>query len=74
MRSRLAVRRRGTALKNRISSALSCSGLPRDFSGDLFGSGSATTRCLSESIAALPAESRFATLPELGLLANSNNA
>jgi transposase len=68
MRSRLAVRRIGTALKNRISSALSRYGLPRDGSGDLFGSGPAAERCLLESIAALPPQSRFATLQELELL------
>jgi transposase len=68
MRSRLALRRIGTGLKNRISSALARYGLPREFSGDLFGSGEAATKCRQASIAALPEHSRFATEGELDLL------
>ena len=44
--------RMGTALKNRISSALARYGLPKQFKGDLFGSGPAATKCREESIAA----------------------
>jgi transposase len=68
LRSRLALRRMGTALKNRISSALARYGLPQQFKGDLFGSGLAATKCREESIAALPAHSRFATEQEWKLL------
>lgn len=68
MRGRLALRRIGTGLKNRISSALARYGLPREFSGDLFGSGEAATKCRQASIAALPEHSRFATEGELDLL------
>jgi len=68
LRSRLALRRMGTALKNRISSALARYGLPRQFQGDLFGSGPAATQCRQQSIAALPAYSRFATEREMELL------
>jgi len=73
MRSRLALRRIGTGLKNRISSALARYGLPKDFSGDLFGSGDAATQCRQASVAALPEHSRFATEQELELLATLEN-
>ncbi len=68
LRSRLALRRIGTALKNRISSALARYGLPKQFHGDLFGSSPLAERCRKESIAALPANSRFATEQEMKLL------
>ena len=68
LRCRLALRRMGTALKNRISSALARYGLPRNFQGDLFGNGEVATKCRQESIAALPAYSRFATEREMELL------
>ena len=68
LRSRLALRRMGTALKNRISSALARYGLPQQFKGDLFGSGPAATRCRQNSVAALPTYSRFATQREIQLL------
>src|SRR5260370_38343672 len=61
LRSRLALRRMGTALKNRISSALARYGLPQQFKGDLFGSGPVATKCREECSAALPAYSPFAT-------------
>lgn len=64
LRSRLAVRRIGTALKNRISSALARYGLPQPFKGDLFGSGPVATKCREECLAALPAHTRFATEQE----------
>jgi transposase len=68
MRSRLALRRMGTGLKNRISSALARYGLPKQFRGDLFGTGEVATKCRQESVAALPEHSRFATEQELDLL------
>lgn len=68
MRSRLAMRRMGTSLKNRIHAALGRYGLPKSWTGDLFGSGPAATECLRRSIEALPLQSRFATLQELELL------
>ena len=68
MRSRLALRRMGTGLKNRISSGLARCVLPEQFRGDLFGAGEAVTKCRQESVAALPEHSRFATEQELGLL------
>jgi len=68
MRSRLAMRRMGTSLKNRIGAAFARYGLPKNWSGDLFGSGTAATECLRRSLEALPAQSRFATMEELELL------
>lgn len=68
MRSRLALRRMGTGLKNRISSALARYGLPEQFRGDLFGKGEVATKCRQQSVAALPEYSRFATEQELDLL------
>lgn len=68
MRSRLAIRRMGTALKNRISSALARYGLPRQDGGDLFATSPAAVKRLRESIAALPPQTAFATLQEVELL------
>lgn len=69
MRSRLAVRRLGTVLKNRISAALGRYGLPKQFRGDLFGQSPASKQCLKQSLEALPRLTRFATEYELELLA-----
>ena len=68
MRSRLAMRRMGTSLKNRIHAALARYGLPKNWHGDLFGTGTAAAECRRRSIEALPVQSRFATLQELELL------
>lgn len=68
MRSRLAIRRVGTTLKLRINSALGRYGLPKQFSGDLFGRSPAAEKCLRHSIASLPAQTRFATEQELEVL------
>jgi transposase len=68
LRSRLAVRRMGTALKNRITAALGRYGLPKQFSGDLFGASPAAVECLRQSLEELPAQTRFATGQELQLL------
>lgn len=68
MRSRLAMRRMGTSLKNRIGAAFARYGLPKNWTGDLFGSGTAATECLRRSLEALPVQSRFATTRELELL------
>ena len=57
----------GTALKNRISSALARYGLPQQFRGDLFGKAEAATKCRQDSVAVLPEHSRFATQQELDL-------
>jgi transposase len=61
MRSRLAARRFGSALKNRISAALARYGLPKEFRGDLFGTNEAAQRAWRQSLAALPQQTRFAT-------------
>jgi transposase len=68
LRSRLALRRMGTGLKNRISAALARYGLAQQFRGDLFGKGEPARACLTRSIAALPPQSRFATEQEWKLL------
>jgi transposase len=68
LRSRLAMRRIGTALKNRISAALGRYGLPKQFRGDLFGTATAARNCLEQSVQALPQQTRFATTQEVLLL------
>ena len=68
MRSRLAMRRIGTVLKNRISAALGRYGLPREFRGDLFGAAPAAQNCLEQSVRALPPQTCFATTQEVQLL------
>jgi len=68
MRSRLAARRFGTALKHRISSALARYGWPKEFRGDLFGTSEAAQRAWQQSLAALPKQTQFATKREWHLL------
>jgi transposase len=58
----------GTSLKNRIGAAFARYGLPKNWTGDLFGSGTAATECVRRSLEALPVQSRFATMEELELL------
>jgi transposase len=66
LRTRLAMRRQGTFLKNRIHAAIRRYGLRKDAYADLF-SGKARV-VLSGYIDSLPAETRFATTQEWQML------
>lgn len=70
LRTRLAMRRQGTLLKNRIHAAISRYGLRDDAFADLF-SGKARV-ALSGYVGRLPADTRFATTQEWEMLNQIN--